>query len=93
MHFTPVKCPACGSTKVSKNGTSRGDKKQRYICNNSDCFKKSFMLEYSSIGWTHGIEAKIITNTANAQGIRDIARSLGVSKQKVQDTLKKHKDS
>jgi len=48
---------------------------------------------YSSIGWTHGIEAKIITNIANAQGIRDIARSLGVSKQKGQDTLKKHKDS
>ena len=92
MHLTPVKCPACNGIKVSKNGTGQNST-QRYLCNNKDCFKKSFMLDYTYNGWTHGIEAKIITNTANAQGIRDIARSLSVSKQKVQDTLKKHKDS
>ena len=90
IHTTAVKCPSCGGTNVSKNGTGQ-NKVQRYLCNNKECLKKSFMLEYIYNGCEHGIESKIITNTANAQGIRDIARSLKVSNQKVLDTLKKQR--
>ena len=90
MHMTPVKCPICNTTKISKNGINANGA-QRYICTNKDCLGKSFLLEYAYNGWKPGIEEDIITQTSNASGIRDIARNLGISKQKVQDTLKKHK--
>ena len=51
------------------------------------------MLKYLYNGCEHGIEWKMIMNAANAQGIRDIARSLEISTQKVLDTLKKQKNS
>jgi transposase-like protein len=51
----------------------------------------SFLLEYTYNGWRPGIDEDIVIQTSNASGIRDIARNLGVSKQKVQDTLKKRK--
>ena len=92
MHMTPVKCPQCESTKVSKNGIN-ANCKQRYICNNKECEGKSFLLEYTYEGCKHGVNEKIIDMTANASGIRDIARVLKISKQKVQDTLKKQKNS
>jgi len=88
----PVKCPKCESTNISKNGTgAKGE--QRYLCNNKECTGKSFMLKYIYKGWELGINEKIIDMTANASGIRDIARVLKISKQKVQDTLKKQKIS
>ena len=91
-HTIEVECPSCKGTNVSKNGTGQNGM-QRYLCNNRGCQKKSFMLKYIYNGCEHGIEAKIITNTSNAQGIRDIARSLKVSNQKVLNTLKKQRNS
>jgi len=87
-----VKCPKCNSINISKNGIGANGV-QRYLCNNKDCSGKSFMLEYTNKGWEPGINEKIINMTANASGIRDIARVLKISKQKVQDTLKKQKIS
>jgi transposase-like protein len=46
------------------------------------------MLEYEDKGYEPGIDGKIIKMAANASGIRDTARVLGVSIQKVVDTLK-----
>ena len=92
MHMVPVKCPKCESVKISKNGVNVNNK-QRYICNNKECEGKSFILEYTYKGCEHGINEKIINMTANASGIRDISRSLKISKQKVQDTLKKQRNS
>ena len=83
-----VECPSCGGKNISKNGTGHKGS-QRYMCNNTECSKKSFMLKYRYNGCKHGIEWNILTNTSNAQGIRDIARSLEISTQKVIDTLKK----
>lgn len=91
MHNKPVKCPRCGSTEIMKNGINANGK-QRYICNNKECDGKSFILEYSYNGAAPGIDEKIIDMTANASGIRDIARVLKISKQKVQDTLKKQQN-
>ena len=90
MAMVEVKCPFCKSTKVSKHGkTPRGV--QRYICNNADCPRKIFLLEYVYNGWEPGVDEKIVKMTANASGIRDISRVLEISKQKVQDTIKKQK--
>jgi transposase-like protein len=90
--MTAVKCPQCEGIKISKNGINANGK-QRYICNNKECETRSFILEYTYKGCEPGVNEKIINMTANASGIRDIARVLKISKQKVQDTLKKRKSS
>jgi len=87
MQMAKVKCPKCKDTKISKNGTEKG--KQRYICNNKNCSKKSFMLEYEYTGCEHGIDEKIISMTANASGISDISRVLEISESKILRVLKK----
>jgi len=92
MHTIPVKCPRCESSQISKNGVNANGK-QRYICSNKECQGKSFIVEYTYKGAEYGMDKKIINMTANASGIRDIARVLEISKQKVQDTLKKRRNS
>ena len=83
-----VKCPECGTMKISKNGkTETGT--QCYICNNKECQCKSFMLDYIYNGNKYGIEKQIIEMAANASGVRDTARVLGISTDKVILTLKK----
>ena len=87
MIMTPVKCPKCSETSMSKNGTEKG--KQRYICNTKNCGMKSFMLEYTYNGCEPGINEKIIAMTANSSGISDISRVLEISEDKVSRVLKK----
>ena len=90
MVMVEVKCPVCGSTNVSKNGkTSKGT--QKYLCTNKECTDKSFLLDYTYNGCKPGIDQQIIEMAANASGIRDTARVLKISKQKVSDVLKKQK--
>jgi transposase-like protein len=92
MALIQVKCPLCKETKVVKHGhTENGT--QRYQCTNKDCPKNTFLLDYDNKAYEPGIDAKIIEMAANSSGIRDTARVLGISKQKVQDTLKKHRQS
>ena len=91
MVMIAVECPSCKGTNVSRNGSNRNGKK-RYICNDKTCAKKSFILDYTYNGRKPGIEEKIINMAANASGIRDTARVLKISKQKVSDTLKKLKN-
>jgi len=90
MVLIAVKCPVCGGTDVSKNGTNRNEV-QRYLCNARECAGKSFMLEYRNNGCKPGIEKQIINMTTNASGIRDISRNLKISTDKVMSTLKKTK--
>lgn len=85
-----VKCPECGGNEVSKNGKTEAGV-QRYVCNNKACTCKSFMLEYTYNGSKHGIEKQIIAMAANASGVRDTARVLGISTDKVISTLKKQR--
>jgi transposase-like protein len=90
MAMIEVKCPECGKTKVVKNGKNeRGV--QRYMCMNRDCACNTFMPEYAYNGWKPGIEEAIINMAANASGVRDTARVLKISQDKVMDTLKKHR--
>ena len=73
---------------MSKNGkTSKGT--QKYICNNKECTRISFLQDYSYNGRKPSIDEQIIAMAANASGIRDNSRVLNISKQKVADTLKK----
>ncbi len=58
---------------------------------NKDCACNTFMLEYAYNGWKPGIEEAIIDMAANASGIRDTARVLKISQDKVMSTLKKRR--
>jgi transposase-like protein len=91
MVLVAVKCPTCGETSVSKNGkTDKGT--QKYLCNNKECSGSSFLENYTYTGCQPGIDEKIILMAANASGIRDTARVLGISTDKVMSTLKKRKN-
>ena len=88
MATIQVKCPQCQETDVSRYGKGANNA-QRYICNNNDCPRKIFQLDYTYNGRKPGIDEQIIKMAANASGIRDTARVLGISADKVMDTLKK----
>lgn len=88
MATIEVRCSKCGSIKVIKHGrTPIG--KQRYQC--KDC-KNSFILDYTYNAYNPGTKETIIKMTANASGIRDISRVLGISTDTVIKTLKKRKN-
>ena len=90
MAIIQVKCPQCQKTEVSRYGKGANNT-QRYICNNSDCPRKIFQLDYTYNGRKHGIDEQIIKMAANASGIRDTARVLDISTDKVMATLKKQR--
>ena len=82
-----ISCPECDGSKIAKNGKSKKGE-QRYICKDEACGGKSFKLEYTYNGWKVGIGEQILNVRTDGAGIREIAKELGVSKQKVQETLK-----
>ena len=59
------------------------------MCYAPICEAKTFRLDYRYEGAKPDIEEKIIAMAANASGIRDTARVLKISTDKVMDTLKK----
>ena len=85
MAVVEVKCIKCSSTTVIKHGQSKIGK-QRYYC--KSC-KSSFLLEYTYNAYKPNTKETIIKMTANASGIRDISRVLGISTDTVIKTLKK----
>lgn len=92
MTYISVKCPKCGCENVSKNGkTSYG--KQQYICNNINCTKSSFILDFSYNASKPEVKSKISVMPINGSGIRDIARVLNISPNTVINTLKKNKNN
>jgi len=88
MVLIKVKCPDCVSDDIVRAGkTNRGI--QVYACRNKDCKRRTFQLEYIYKGSAPGIEEKIIEMSINGSGIRDTARVLKISQNKVIETLKK----
>ena len=85
MAILEVKCPKFEKLNVIKQGKNKNDK-QRYYC--KDC-KLSFLLEYKYNACKPETESIIIKMTANASGIRDISRVLGISTDTVIKVLKK----
>ena len=88
MTMVSVKCPTCGGTQVCKYGKDKNGT-QKYICRSEKCPTRTFRLEYIYEGAKPGIDEKIIAMAANASGIRETARVLNISTDKVMDTLKK----
>ena len=86
--FIPVLCPHCQSDNVFKHGFS-AEGKQRYRCENSDCLRRTFILNHSHPGRTKEVKQKIVEMSHNGSGIRDTARVLKVSTTTVIKELKK----
>ena len=86
MATVEVQCPYCKEKDVVKNGKNANGI-QKYQCRNIGC-KRYFTLEYTYKGAKPGINEQIIKMAANASGVRNTARVLGVSTVKVMSTLK-----
>jgi insertion element IS1 protein InsB len=83
-----VQCPECGSRGVVKYG-QQSNGAQRYRCNNPDCQRRIFLLQYHNTGWELEVKQRMVEMALNGSGIRDTARVLGVSPTTVMTTLKK----
>ena len=68
----------CKQTDVVKHGVDAKGK-QRFLCRNRDCIKKTFQFEYELNAKYTGTTEKIIDHAMNANGIRDTARILKIS--------------
>lgn len=90
MVLEPVCCPDCGSEDVVKNGKSN-EGKQRYLCRDQDCRRRSFVRDYTYRAYLPSIKQQITDMAVNGSGIRDTARVLKISPTTVIEELKKHR--
>ena len=61
--------------------------KQRFVCRNRNCIKKTFQLEYEFNAKYEGTTEKIIDHAMNANGIRDTPLILKISPTTVINTV------
>jgi insertion element IS1 protein InsB len=88
MDLVPVCCPLCRDANVVKRcKTEQG--KQRYLCLNDECPKRTFIMDYAYNGLLPDVKVQIIDMALNGSGIRDTARVLRVSPNTVINELKK----
>lgn len=92
MVLIPVKCPVCQSAEVVKYG-KQPNGEQRYRCDNSECDRTTFLLNYTNKGNQPGTKEKVIEMASNGSGIRDTARVLKISPGTVMSVLKKQNPS
>ena len=88
MALVYVHCPECQSIDVVQYG-KQANGTQRYRCNNRDCPRTIFLLQYSDKGRLPAVKQQIVDMTLNGSGVRDIVRVLRVSSATVIDVLKK----
>ena len=88
MVYVHVYCPDCQCIDVVRYGTQRNGV-QRSRCNNTDCPRHLFLLQYQNQGRLPAVKQRIVDRALNGSGIRDTARVLGVSPTTVIDTIKK----
>ena len=88
MAQVPVCCPVCGSENVVKNGKHKNGSR-RFRCDNPDCERKYFQLDYAYNACKPGTKRQIIDMAMNGSGTRDTARVLGIGRNTVTRTLKK----
>ena len=88
MAVVAVQCPECGRGAVVKYG-KQPNGEQRYRCNNPQCRRRIFLLQYHNTGWEPEVKEQMVEMALNGSGIRDTARVLGVSPTTVISTLKK----
>ncbi len=78
MVLEPIHCPECDGVEVIKHGTT-SDGKQRYFCQDSQCHRRTFILQYKYQGYLPKVKHQISNMAMNGSGIRDTAaRPLGM---------------
>ncbi|MHB9293437.1 putative IS1 family transposase IS1N [Hollandina sp. SP2] len=87
MAVTPVPCPHCGNGTIKKNGTSKNGK-QRFLCGNEKCRHKTFVEHYTYNAYEPHIRSRIFFSIVNGSGTRATARTLGIAKDTVTETLR-----
>jgi len=85
-HTQIITCSHCDGSDLVKNGHSENGT-QRWRC--LQC-NKSFQLTYRYNAHKPGIKEQITVLTLNSSGVRDISRSLKISKNTVIAELKKN---
>jgi transposase-like protein len=85
-----IKCPFCGSEKVSKNGHNKTGK-QVYNCNNPECDHHNFVEEYTYKAYKPEVREQVLKMAIDCTGTRATGRILGISKDTVTAILKKPK--
>ena len=88
MVMVKVKCPFCGSEEVSlygKNSTG----KQRYLCRNKSCARKTFQMEYKNNACRPGVHEEIVEMAKLETNRREAAGKKGTAKQAVVKQPKK----
>ena len=88
MVNVPVECPYCHSTEVIKAG-KQANGTQRYQCQNGQCARRIFLLQYQDRGRIPEIRRQVVAMAINGSGIRDTARVLRISPTTVSAVLKK----
>ena len=88
MVYVPVQCPHCHSTAVIKAG-KQANGTQRYQCQNRQCQRRIFLLQYQDRGRVPEIRRQVVDMAINGSGIRDTARVLRISPTTVIAVLKK----
>lgn len=86
--WLPVLCLDCRSDDIIKHGKSP-EGKQRYLCRNPDCLRRTFVLDTQQPGRKREVKQKIVDMALNGSGVRDTARVLDVSPATVIRELKK----
>jgi transposase-like protein len=90
MVYIKVLCRDCGSDDVILHGKNTSGK-QRLLCRNTECKRKTFQLEYTYNAYNPGVKQQIVDMAMNGSGTRDTGRVLGISKDTVTAVLKKQK--
>ena len=88
MVYVPVQCRHCHSTAVIKAG-KQANGTQRYHCQNEQCTRRIFLLQYQDRGRVPEIRRQVIDMALNGSGVRDTARVLRISPTTVIAILKK----
>ena len=88
MVYVPVQCRHCHSTAVIKAG-KQANGTQRYHCQNEQCTRRIFLLQYQDRGRVPEIRRQVIDMALNGSGVRDTARVLRISQTTVIAILKK----
>jgi insertion element IS1 protein InsB len=88
MVTIPVRCPHYQSTEVIK-ASKQANGAQRYQCQNGQCARRLFLLQYRDRGQVPEIRRPVGDMALNGSGIRDTARVLRISPTTVIAVLKK----
>lgn len=85
---TIIRCPSCRSKNVIKHGkTAQG--KQRFLCRQTDCNLRTFIVDYTYRGCLPETKQKVSQLVNDGRGIRDTARRLKISVETVVKEVRK----